>query len=368
MNIRTKTRNIVCTIAASAALIGAVMPTASLAATKLVYASYISERSIATTLDTWFMDEVEKRSGGDITFERYYSGAMLKAPDIYPGLSRGAVDFATGTPQAYNPKTYPLANVVLPWITEKADAVAHAFKELYETNADLQKEFNSQGVKLLWALPFPDGGIWGNFPARLPKDLAGKRVRAVAAIAWGIEAAGGSPIPMSFTDAVEAVNRKALDAMANAPFDSAVKFGLPKVVGHVSDAGRLGINSVSIASLNQAKFDKLSDKQKEVLLQVAAEVPGRYVDLISSEMKDAAQKFIEQEGSVEVILATDDEAAQWKAVMGPVMRKRFVESASAVTQNGGALYDQFVDLVKKHEPQSKYTPALATYVKLKGGK
>ena len=39
------------------------------AETKLVYAGYISERSIATTLDTWFMDQVEERSGGDITFE-----------------------------------------------------------------------------------------------------------------------------------------------------------------------------------------------------------------------------------------------------------------------------------------------------------
>ncbi len=360
-----KNRNIVYAILALAASVSAAGT--AWAGTKLVYAGYISERSIATTLDTWFMDQVEARSGGDIKFERYYGGALMKAPDIYPGLSQGAVDFATGAPQAYNPKSYPLSNVVLPWITEKADAVVYAFRDLYGANADLQKEFSSQGVKMMWALPFPDGGIWGNFPVRLPEDMNGKRIRAVAAIAWGVEAGGGSPVPMSFADAVEAVNRNALDAMANAPFDSAVNNGVPKVVAYASDAGRLGINSVSIASMNQASYDRLSDAQKAVINEVAAEVPGHYVELINASMAKAAERFIAEAGNIEVILATHEEAAKWQEIMGPLMRSKYIEMASPVTENGGAIYDQFVELVRKYEPEAVYTPGLATYVKMKAG-
>lgn len=188
MTITPIRRDIVSAIAIAAALAAS----AAAAKTKLVYASYISERSISTTLDIWFMDQVEKRSGGEIEFERYCGGSLMKAPDIYPGLSQDAVDFATGTPQAYNPKTYPLSDIVLPWITEKADAVVYAFRDLYEANSDLQNESTSQGVKMMWALPFPDGGIWGNFAARMPNDMDGKRIRAVAAIAWAVEPGGGS--------------------------------------------------------------------------------------------------------------------------------------------------------------------------------
>ncbi|OWU83057.1 hypothetical protein ATO6_20760 [Oceanicola sp. 22II-s10i] len=220
---------------------------------------------------------------------------------------------------------------------------------------------------MMWALPFPDGGIWGNFPIRKPEDMAGKRIRAVAAIAWGVEAGGGSPVPMSFADAVEAVNREALDAMANAPFDSAVNNGVPKVVGYASDAGRLGINSVSIASFNQSSYDRLSDEQKAVIDAVAAEIPGKYVELINDAMAKAAQRFIDEAGDIEVILATDEEAAAWKEVMGPLMREKFIETASAVTDKGGELYDQFVELVGKYEADAVYTPGLATYVKMKGG-
>ncbi|WP_158970292.1 TRAP transporter substrate-binding protein [Chachezhania sediminis] len=365
MSLTLKTRDIV--YATAAFSLAATIAGTALAETKLVYAGYISERSISTALDAWFMDEVEKRSEGDITFERYYGGSLMKAPDIYPGLARGAVDFATGVPQAYNPKVYPLSNVVLPWITEKADAVVYAFRDLYAENPDLQKEFSSQGVKMMWALPFPDGGIWGDFPVHEPDDMAGKRIRAVAAIAWGVEAGGGSPVPMSFADAVEAVNRHAIDAMANTPFDSAVNNGVPKVVAYASDAGRLGINSVSIASMNQKSWDKLTDDQKKIVTEVAAEVPGHYVELINAAIAKAAQRFIDEGATTEVILSTDEEAAAWKAKMGPIMREKFIEQASAVTENGGALYDQFVALVSKYEPEAVYTPGLATYVKMKAG-
>ena len=220
---------------------------------------------------------------------------------------------------------------------------------------------------MMWALPFPDGGIWGNFPVRLPEDMNGKRIRAVAAIAWGVEAGGGSPVPMSFADAVEAVNRNALDAMANAPFDSAVNNGVPKVVAYASDAGRLGINSVSIASMNQASYDRLSDAQKAVINEVAAEVPGHYVELINASMAKAAERFIAEAGNIEVILATHEEAAKWQEIMGPLMRSKYIEMASPVTENGGAIYDQFVELVRKYEPEAVYTPGLATYVKMKAG-
>ncbi|TNE34960.1 MAG: hypothetical protein EP348_09940, partial [Alphaproteobacteria bacterium] len=109
----------------------------------------------------------------------------------------------------------------------------------------------------------------------------------------------------------------------------------------------------------------LSKDQQKLILDVAAEVPGQYVQLISGAMKKAAEKFLKEKGDIEVILSTDEEAAKWKAMMGPLMRKKYIESVSGVTKNGGEIYDQFVELVHKHEKDSKYTPALATYVKLR---
>ena len=100
---------------ASAAILG-LNATASQSAEKLIFATYFSEVYSASKTAIWMMDEIEKRSGGEIKFEKYWSGSLLKAPDLFPGLRSGAADIVIGAPAAYNVREYPLANVVMPYI------------------------------------------------------------------------------------------------------------------------------------------------------------------------------------------------------------------------------------------------------------
>ena len=84
------------------------------AAEKLIYATYFSDVYSASKTDLWFMAEVEKRSGGEITFEKYWAQSLVKAPELFPALQSGAADIVDGAPAAYNVREYPLANIVLP--------------------------------------------------------------------------------------------------------------------------------------------------------------------------------------------------------------------------------------------------------------
>ncbi|SMF36830.1 TRAP-type C4-dicarboxylate transport system, substrate-binding protein [Tistlia consotensis] len=338
----------------------------ALAETKLVYAGYITRSAVATTLDEWFMDQVEQRSNGRITFERYYSGALMKARDLFPGLTNGAVDIATGAPMAYNPQSYPLSNIMMPYITDKADAATKAIIELYGSNEEIKQEYERQGIKMLWSLAFPDGAIWSNRPIHEPEDLQGVRIRAVSGIGWAMEKLGASPVPMSFTEAVEALNRGAVDAVTNAPFDSGVNVGLPKVAKYATDAGRLGINGISVTGINKARFEGLPEEDQAVILQVAAEVPGQFAKVVNAAIEKAARRMVEQGGDIQVSVSTDAQAAKWKAAVADTLRGRYIESVSRVTKNGGAIYDQFVALVRKHEPDSTYTPGLEAYLKAAG--
>src|SRR3546814_11547590 len=85
---------------------------------------------------------------------------------------------------------------------------------------------------------------------------------------------------MTFTEGVDALKRGAIDGMSSAPFDSAVSVGLPKVAKFVSDAGRMGINSVSITSVNKRKFDSLDAEAKKVILDLAGEMQQKYAEKI----------------------------------------------------------------------------------------
>src|SRR3546814_16929407 len=63
--------------------------TQALAAEKLVYATYFSDIYSAGKTDNWFMSEVEKRSNGEITFEKYWAQSLVRAPELFPALRSG---------------------------------------------------------------------------------------------------------------------------------------------------------------------------------------------------------------------------------------------------------------------------------------
>ena len=67
---------------------------------KLTYVTFLADTFPMTKTDIWFMDEVTRRTNGRITFEKYFSGSLLKPSDILPGVSSGAADIGNSVPSA----------------------------------------------------------------------------------------------------------------------------------------------------------------------------------------------------------------------------------------------------------------------------
>src|SRR3546814_19125769 len=114
-----------CALAFTAAM--GLASTQALAAEKLVYATYFSDIYSAGKTDNWFMSEVEKRSNGEITFEKYWSQSLVRAPEMFPALRRGAVNIAGGAPSSYNVTEYPLPNRLFPLTSPNAAALTSAW-------------------------------------------------------------------------------------------------------------------------------------------------------------------------------------------------------------------------------------------------
>src|SRR3546814_2806082 len=79
------------------------------AAETLSYATYFGANDPLVQVDTWFMKEVEQQTNGAVKFDTFLGGAMLGGPDIYPGLSRGAVDMGMSVPAAFQSSDYVLS-------------------------------------------------------------------------------------------------------------------------------------------------------------------------------------------------------------------------------------------------------------------
>ena len=358
------TRLVVAALAASLATWS--LQAGAQATRKLTYATYIPDTFAMTKADLWFMDEVTKRTNGKITFERYFAGSLLKASDILPGVSAGAADIGNSVPSAYNRQDYPLSNITLPFITTRVDSLTHAFKDLYDSSPQFRKEYESRGLKLLYAPAYAENTIWSNKEIAKPADVKGLRVRAVLAVGDALSKMGASIVAIPFPDAIEGMRRGAVDAMSAAPFDTAVSAGLPEIAPFGSDVGRMGVYAVSATVINQKTFDSLDKDTQKVILEVAAQAPAQYFKMLDDILDQGAKKVAERvkSGKVKIDLFSEADVQQMRSTIGAEIHKEWIATANKAGYDGAALLKEFNALTTKYDMKSTYVTGFERVKKL----
>jgi len=330
---------------------------------KLVYATYLPKNFTFVEVDDWFMQQVTERSGGRITFETYYGASLLKALDVFPGLSQGAADLATGAP-GYNVDMLPLSSVIQPYMTDKADAAVRAFVDLYNAEPALKQEWEGQNMKLLYALAATENTLWSNKQVTKAEDLQGMRIRATLGVAQSLELLGATTVALGMQDGVDGLKRGVIDGFSSSPFDLGVQVGLNDVAKFANDAGTMGIYGIIAMAVNLQSWQRLSPEDQAVLQEVASEVPDKFIEVTNRAVSQAVDKLLASPTPV-VQRTTPEENARWKGATAQKVWDKWVGSMEARGLDGRSVLDHYVALVKKYEPSSKYTPGFELYVERK---
>jgi TRAP-type C4-dicarboxylate transport system substrate-binding protein len=351
--------------AAAATLIGTVgAPSPANTTEKMSYATFFSDVYAGSKTDIWFMEEVEKRSGGAIKFERYWANSLMKATDLLPSLRSGAADVVNSAPVAYNGKEYPLAGVMMPFMTSKADAAARAWMDVYRNNADFRNEFESKGVKVLYPFAWAENTLWSRKPFTKLTELKGLKVRAPQPIADAVNKLGGTPVALPWTEGIEALQRGVVDAFSSAPFDSAVHGNLQDVAKFGSDFGGSGIFAVTVVGMSKQRYDKLPANLKKVIDDVAADMLDKAAHFNEISLDQAVDKLCAMKEKLTVTRFDEADRAQvQKLVAEPMQGEWLARVAKETKVDGKKLLDEFIANVRKHEPQSKYVPGFDRYEK-----
>lgn len=333
---------------------------------KLTYATYIPDTFAMTKADVWFMNEVTRRTNGRITFEKYYSGSLLKASDILPGVSSGAADIGNSVPSAYNRQDYPLSNITLPFITTRVDSLTYAFKDLYDKNPQFRKEYESRGLKLLYAPAYAENTIWSTKEIAKPADVKGLRVRAVLAVGDSLAKMGASIVAIPFPDAIDGMRRGALDAMSATPFDTGVSAGLSEIARFGSDAGSMGVYAVSATVINQKTWAALDAETQKIMETVAADVPTQYFRMLDEVMDQGAKKVADRvrTGQLKLNLFSEADVQLMRTSVGNEIHKEWIGVAAKTGNDGAALLREFITLTNKYDAQSKYLTGFERVKKL----
>ncbi len=320
----------------------------------LIYATFYGTNEFYESSAKWFMEEITSRTNGDLTFETYYSGSLLRPADISQGISRGVADVGVSVPAAFNPREFPLTGVVLPFVSENPMAVTAAFQELFETTPQLKGEFDRNNQKLLWALASGENSMWTNKPIRNLEDLQGARIRSVLGVADALRELGATPVTVPWVEALELMQRGGVEGVSATPFNQASVAGTLDVATHASNAGRMGVYAVVLWAMNLDTWNGLSPEHKEIVEQVASEVPSWYFTHYDAEVDRALEAV--KASAVEYVHLDDAEVVRWQEIARPVVHGNWAVMARGHGIEPEELMERFMQLVEKHSADEPYTP------------
>lgn len=310
MTIKTKLASI--GIAASI-LFSAVTPV--LAADKLVITLDTPPGHIRTRMFHEFVDLLEDRSGGSMTFEIFDSNQLYSSRDAMKAVARGdagmtilVTPYLSRVVSNYNVFDLPLLNGMTD--DQRAAMLDGGLGEALSSQAEdtlgiiVPGKYWSMGKVFLWSTDKPMNEY---------ADLRGMQIRIPggAALVMRLDAIGASAVSMPGSDVPLALQQGTVDATMGGPdymynnkfWDTGVKHGF-------WDGGIVGFLAPLV---NQRYWDSLSDDEKALFEQAWDEITVKQRAMVQAE----EAKFINllAENGINTVSATDADVAQANKAM-----------------------------------------------------
>ncbi|MBL4919130.1 C4-dicarboxylate TRAP transporter substrate-binding protein [Szabonella alba] len=310
-------------------LIGALLGATFLAGTaaaqdypalNLRFATYVSSDLPQSQVDQWWAEEIERRSGGQIKIEFFWSQSLGKSTEILQLVGSGAIDFGA-TSIGYYTSNYPLANISqLPMVlpdNRVAQVVADKLAELPPVAA----ESDAAGVvPLLWH-SLPTYHLMCNKPIATVADFKGAKLRSFGEyvpMMW--DALGATGVTVLAPEMYEGLQRGNVDCIYISA-DFAYGSRLHEVARYFNSVN-FGAISAWTTFVSAQTWNSWPEEVRDLILEVTEEASARERDAVYQAAADAKAAMLAA-GMTEVtfteieLLAetVPDFIAVWKAQM-----------------------------------------------------
>jgi len=320
----------------------------------LQFAHYLGPNSPQSQSVERWAQEIEELTNGQVTIEFNYSGSLLQATDVLPGVAQGRADLGW-TGHIYHPSELVLSAMSeILFTTQDPGVQMRAYDELYSEDGILKEEYDQNGVHaVLW--PFIGEAIIGaKAPLHTTADVAGMSIRSTGNVAKALSAIGGNPVALAAPEIYEGIERGTIDAYSSISLDIIDSFGLPEVGADITVPGT-GLYTQAVVIMTESVWDSFSDEVKAAFATAAADYYDYAVDDFLTPAEDAVCDVIEKnDGSVTVW--SDSEVSKFRAAVGDSFAAEWKKAASAKwpAADVDAQLDEYESLIAKYAADSDY--------------
>lgn len=292
----------------------------------------------------YFAEQVEELSGGEMSLDIQWGGALFKAGAALSGIADGVADMGTII-AVYFPREmapYRIADMPL----ENADAWVgmKATDEIMRTHDGIQQSLAAQNLVYLGTFTTSAVHIaCKNAAIRTVEDIDGLKVRGVGAYGDTFADFGANPVPMSIYDAYQALDTGLIDCSQTYSY-ATVALKQQEVIDSYTllDWGQTGALGVF---MNKAAYDRLDADKQAVLNEAGAAMSDELGRAITAD-NAAAIEMMREEG-VEIIELPDEERAKLVEA-GTRYIDEWVEQVSGMGLDGAQILETYKTLLEKY--------------------
>ncbi len=277
-----------------------------------------------------FAADVDKATAGKLKIQVHPGASLFKAPEIKRAVQSGQAQIGEILISGYSNED-PLFGIdSVPFL---ATSIGEAGKLWRVSKKPLEERFAKQGMKILYAVPWPPQGIYTNKPIASVADMKGLKMRAYnPATAKIAELVGAQPVTVQVAELAQAMTT----GVVNANITSGATGYDTKAWEHVKYYyDTQAWIPKNIVFVSQKAFDALDKATQDALLKSAAEAEAR--GWKTSEEK--TKWYLEQLAKNGMTVAPPN--AQFKGELkkiGDTMTADWIKSAGA---DGQAIVDAY---------------------------
>ena len=219
---------------------------------------------------TQFVADVDKATAGKLKIQVHPGASLFKAPEIKRAVQSGQAQIGEILISGYSNEDPIFGIDSVPFLaTSYADAA-----KLWKASRKVTEErFAKQGMKVLYAVPWPPQGIYSNKPLASTADMKGLKMRAYnPATAKIAELVGAQPVTVQAAELAQAMTTGVVNANITSGATGYDSKAWEHVKFYYDTQAWLPKNIVFVS---QKAFDALDKPTQDALLKCAAEAETR---------------------------------------------------------------------------------------------
>ena len=265
---------------------------------QMKYDFYNVERCEPAVIDRWALDEVAKRSNGQIKVRYFWMGALHKTGEHWAAVRDGLSEISFINFGYYQPQTPISRGVEWSWKKGASDPDVHMkmMNRLYEEFPDWQKEYEKENLHVLWFTNWWPAFFNFKKPYISVESIKGLRIRAYGVASDALKAIGTIPMPIAAPEIYSSLERGVVDGLLMVPVGFSLATHMETVVPYIVDGG-YGVCGPSAVVMNKKLWDSLPQDLKKIFLDVKKELINRKWTEVLQEFENSCTDQMVKKGA-----------------------------------------------------------------------